>query len=67
MQYEYKISQNLMLIFESLKKFAKSHAKKWSMNNDRNMEFLTSVTVCKSFRPVTFLDEHFCNFSTDSN
>jgi hypothetical protein len=31
------------------------------------MEFLISVTVCKSFRIVAFWGKLFFNFSTDSN
>ncbi len=50
--------------FESVEKVAKSCQRK----SDRKMEFLTFITVCKSFRPIPynfFWINCFPFFSTD--
>jgi hypothetical protein len=61
MQYEYQKTQNLMPNLNPLQKLQKTHAKKviskkWLKN--RVLKFLTFITVCNSFRPVTI----FWNF-----
>ncbi len=41
--------------FESLKIFKKLMGKSDQQKSDRKMEPLTFITVCKGFRPITFL------------
>jgi hypothetical protein len=41
--------------FEFAEKLPKTHAKKLSLKSDKEMEFLTFSTVCKSVLPIYLL------------
>ena len=54
--------------FEPVEKFAqKLMRKKLSKKSDRKIEFLTVITLCKGFPPLTFYVNFFALFSADSN
>ncbi len=64
MQYGYQKTQKLMLISSPLKMLQNNSCEKSCL---RKIKFLTFITVCKSFRPTTFLDEFFALCLSDSN
>jgi hypothetical protein len=59
MRYGYhKKTQNLVLISDPLKKLQKNpFEQSYQRKCDSKMEFLTFITVCKSFRPITIFGE----------
>jgi len=62
-QYGYQKTQNLMLISNPFKSCKKNSCENsYQRKSDRQMEFITFITVCKRF-----LGELFALFSTDSN
>jgi hypothetical protein len=57
MQVGYQKTQNLMLISNPLRKLQKDSWKKsYQPTSDQKMEILTSITLCKSLRPFTFIN-----------
>ncbi len=63
MQYGYQKMQNLMLISNPLEKLQKiSCEKSCQIKSDSKMEFLTFITACKGFRPITFFGVIFSHF-----
>jgi hypothetical protein len=54
--------------FESIDKVANNSCEiSYQRKSDRKMEFLTYITVCKSFPSIFFLMIFFALFSTDSS
>jgi hypothetical protein len=49
-----------MLISNPLKNLQQTLCKKVINKSDREMEFLTLIAMCKSFRPINFWGEFFC-------
>jgi hypothetical protein len=50
---------NLLLMHKVAEK---SFEKSYQQPSDRKTEFLTCITVCKSFRPITFFAGFFSHF-----
>jgi hypothetical protein len=59
MQYRYQKTPNCILISNPMKKLQKTYAKKVVNKKIKKNGVLTFITVCKSFRPMTFLGD-FC-------
>jgi hypothetical protein len=59
MKFDYQKTQNVMLKSNSLKKVKQLMQKSYQRKSDRKIKFLTFITACKSFWPITFLGELF--------
>ncbi len=63
LQYGYQKTQNMMYVSIPLKKLQKDSCEKnYQRKSDKKTEFLTFITVCKSFRPITFFGWNFLIF-----